>query len=65
MDEPQKLDFLSRLQVEAQLQARLHSHKILPDQLDVLASFVGRYPWQVLVIASGLTALGIEALAWI
>lgn len=65
MDEPQKLDFLSKLQVEAQLQARLHSHKILPDKLDLVASFIGHYPWQVILVASGLTAIGIEALSWI
>lgn len=64
-EEPQKMDFLSKLQFEAQMQARLHANKVLPDKLDSIAAFVGNYPWQVLLVISGLTALGIESLNWI
>jgi hypothetical protein len=65
VEEPQKMDFLSKLQFEAQMQARLHSNKVLPDKLDSIAAFVGNYPWQVLAVLSGLTAFGLEALNWI
>jgi hypothetical protein len=30
--------------------------------LDGLSSFVGRYPWQVLLALSGILSFGIEAL---
>jgi hypothetical protein len=52
-------DFLKRLQSEASLQARLHQQRFLPAQLDVITSFIGRYPWQVVLVLSGLTAAGV------
>lgn len=50
-------DFLQKLQQEAQLQAQLQSHRLLPQQLDGITSFIGRYSWQVIFVLSGLTAL--------
>lgn len=52
--------FLEKLQEEARLQAKLNTRRFLPQQLDTLTSFVGNYPWQVILTASGLTALAIE-----
>lgn len=49
--------FLDKLQSEAKLQARLQQRKIIPQQLDWLGNLVGRKPWQVLLIVSGMTAL--------
>lgn len=49
-------DFLTKLQAEAKLQAKLHQHRVFPTQLDWLTSFIGRYPWQVLLVASGIAA---------
>lgn len=54
-------EFLVKLQAEAKLQARLHEQRILPHQVDWLTSLIGRYPWQVLLVASGLTAVVVEA----
>ena len=54
--------FLEKLQIEAHLQARLNTNRVLPTQLDGLSSFVGRYPWQVLLVLSGILSFGIEAL---
>ncbi len=52
-------DFLDRLQTEADLQARLHQQRFIPARLDALTSFIGRYPWQVVLLLSGLTAAGV------
>lgn len=55
-------EFLKKLKQEAEAQAKLEKQRFLPQELDGLTSFVGRHPWQVLVIASGLTSLGLELL---
>lgn len=52
--------FLKSLQTEAALQAKLEAQRLLPSSLDAVTSFIGRYPWQVLLVASGILALGIE-----
>jgi hypothetical protein len=54
--------FLSKLQAQAELQARLNTHRFFPSQMDEITSFIGRYPWQVVLVASGLTSLWIEVL---
>jgi hypothetical protein len=54
--------FIERLQEEAALQSRLHSQRLLPKQLDSLTSLVGNYPWQVILVVSGLTALILETM---
>lgn len=53
-------DFLSKLQEEAALQAKLEHHRLIPPQLDFITSFIGRYPWQVFLVLSFITALIIE-----
>jgi hypothetical protein len=57
-----KDDFLAQLQLQAEKQAKLHHSRFFPTQLDGLTSFVGRYPWQVMAVASFLTALLVEVL---
>lgn len=57
--------FLNRLQTEAALQSQLHKRRFLPHQLDGVTSLVGNYPWQILLVLSGLTALTWELIkAW-
>jgi hypothetical protein len=53
-------DFLTKLQIQAKMQARLEKTRILPHQVDSLASFVGRYSWQSLLIASLITTILLE-----
>lgn len=53
-------DFLQRLQEEANLQARLEQHRLLPPQIDWLTSLIGNYSWQLLLVGSGITALALE-----
>lgn len=50
-------DFLSELQRQASLQAPLNQKRWLPKQVDPITSFIGNYPWQTLLIISGVTAL--------
>jgi len=49
--------FLIELQRQASLQAPLNQVRWLPKQLDPLTSFIGRYPWQALLVLSGISAL--------
>lgn len=53
-------DFLAQLQDQAAKQALLHSRRFLPEQVDVFTSFVGKYPWQVILILSGFVAVLLE-----
>jgi len=55
-------NFLDKLEKEASLQAKLSTTRIFPTQLDALTSFIGRYPWQFVLLVSGVTALFIEIL---
>lgn len=48
--------FIAQLQQQAQKQALLHEKRLLPRQVDWITSIIGSYPWQVLAVASGLTA---------
>jgi hypothetical protein len=50
-------DFLAQLQGQAQKQAQLHHHRLIPKKLDAVTSVIGRYPWQVLLVISGLSAV--------
>jgi hypothetical protein len=57
--------FLHQLQLQAEKQARLHYTRLLPPQLDFVTSFIGHYPWQVILVLSALTALVTEiVLRW-
>lgn len=55
-------DFLQRLQHEAQLQAQLHQHRLLPRQIDWLTSLIGRYSLQTILLLSFLTAIMLEVI---
>jgi len=57
-----KDDFITRLQQEAKFQAKLNQSRLLPKQLDYIVGFLARNSWQVIVLASGVTALLIETL---
>jgi hypothetical protein len=54
--------FLDQLQAEAKFQAQLRNQPLLPRQLDPITSIIGNYPWQTIVLISGITALVIEVL---
>lgn len=51
---------LLKLQSEAKLQSQLYSNRLLPERLDSFTSLIGRYPWQSLVLMSGILAIGVE-----
>jgi hypothetical protein len=52
IDSSRERDFLTQLQAQARKQALLEQRRFIPKQLDHLTSFFGRYPWQVLFVAS-------------
>lgn len=52
--------FIEELQKEAAAQSKLHLHRFLPQQLDGVTSFVGRYHWQVLLLLSLGTAVALR-----
>lgn len=58
-------EFLKKLESEAALQAKLERSQLLPRKLDRITSFIGRYPWQVLLVVSGLCSAGIEVLKYL
>jgi hypothetical protein len=49
-------DFLSQLEEQAELQSRLHDQRIIPSQLDPFTAIIGNFPWQSLLILSGISA---------
>lgn len=49
-------DFLQKLQAQAKEQSKLVGSSIIPKQLDWLTSLIGQYPWQFLLIISGISA---------
>jgi len=51
---------LLKLQSEAKLQSQLYANRLMPEQLDSFTSLIGRYPWQSLVLMSGILAIGVE-----
>ena len=57
--------FLENLQEQAKLQSELSSSHVLPKQFDGMAAFVGNYPWQFLLVSSGVTALVLCALEFL
>ncbi|MBU0576503.1 hypothetical protein KJ654_02475 [Patescibacteria group bacterium] len=50
-------DFIQRLQVEVLFQSQLEHRKLLPEKLGGLGRFIASYPWQVILVISGVTAL--------
>lgn len=49
--------FLTQLKQEAKKQAVLHEKRLLPRQVDWLTSYIGTYPWQTLLVSSGIVAV--------
>ena len=50
-------DFIQKLQTEVLFQSRLEQKKLLPAKLGGLGRLVASYPWQTMLIMSGMTAL--------
>lgn len=44
--------FLQNLTSLAQQQAKLHRHRLLPSTLDPITSFIGKFPWQTILVLS-------------
>lgn len=65
MTDPTTSDFLIKLKREAESQAKLEKTRFFPAELDFLTSFIGRHPWQVLVVASGATSIALELLKYV
>lgn len=49
--------FLQELQTQAKRQATLHQNSPVPARLNFITAFIGNYPWQTLLILSGLSAV--------
>lgn len=58
-------EFLKKLESEAALQAKLERRQLLPRKLDRVTSFIGRYPWQVLLVLSGICSAAIEVIKYL
>jgi len=54
--------FLQQLQHQAEKQSKLHDIRFIPSQLDTITSLIGRYPWQVILALSGLSALVLKVI---
>ncbi len=52
--------FIKRLQNQAKKQSELEKKRLLPKELSALAELVVKYPWQSLLVSSGLTAALVE-----
>ncbi len=53
-------EFLKVLEKQAKIQAKLEQRPLLPRQFGALARLIARYPWQINLILSGLSAVLIE-----
>jgi hypothetical protein len=62
MSVQKQTEFLQRLEKEAKLQSSLHRSHLLPQWAQGLARVVAAYPWQVVLVLSGITAIGMELL---
>ena len=54
---PNQEDFIQKLESEVLFQSRLEQKKLLPKKLSNLGRLIASYPWQVILIVSGATAL--------
>lgn len=43
-------DFVALLQDQALKQSMLNTQRVLPRKMDALTSFIGNYPWQVILV---------------
>lgn len=50
-------DFIKKLQSEVLFQSRLEKKQLLPKKLGGLGRFIANYPWQTILVLSGVTAL--------
>ena len=50
-------DFLTQLQYQARVQAKLNASRILPRQADWVTAVIGNYPWQTLIILSTMSTI--------
>lgn len=50
-------DFVDKLKAQAVKQSLLHKRRLLPKETDWLTSFVGNYPWQVMLALALLGAV--------
>lgn len=50
-------DFIQKLQSEVLFQSRLEQKKLLPKKLSSLGILVASYPWQAILVLSGISAL--------
>ncbi len=57
MQRPNREDFIQKLQSEVLFQSQLEQKKLLPEKLDGLGRVVASYPWQTILVMSGITAL--------
>jgi hypothetical protein len=57
MQRSNREDFIQKLQSEVLFQSRLEQKKLLPEKLDGLGRIVASYPWQTILVMSGITAL--------
>lgn len=53
-------EFIHKLQLQAKKQSGLYRQQFLPKQMDFVTALVGNYPWQILFLASLITAFLLE-----
>ncbi len=56
--------FLHTLQQEAKRQSPLSQSRFFPQPLDPVMAFIGNYPWQTVLVLSGVTAVILELMGW-
>jgi hypothetical protein len=49
--------FLLELQEQAKVQSKLEDVRFFPKLLDPVMSLIGNYPWQILLLLSGFSAI--------
>lgn len=49
--------FLQKLEKEVVFQSQLDQRKLLPQKLGGLGRLVAHYPWQAILVVSGITAI--------
>ena len=54
---PNQEDFIQKLESEVLFQSRLEQKKVLPEKWSNLGRLIASYPWQVILIVAGATAL--------
>jgi hypothetical protein len=57
--------FITTLQREAKRQSSLNQTRFFPQSLDPFTALVGNYPWQILLVLSGITAIVVELAGYV